>query len=75
MTDTEIEERTAFVLGPQRGSLTISDRRDDGVRTTYTVRSERGDQFNCHVTGIVSVSGRIISDANKNDEFAKNPLI
>jgi hypothetical protein len=58
-----IEERTAFALSLKKGDFTISDRRDSGVRTDYKVQAKSGAQYNCYVTGTVSVTGRIVSDA------------
>jgi hypothetical protein len=77
VTDSAIEERTAFALGLQRGSFTVSERRDDGVRTQYVVLTKAGQRYNCYVTGTFSVTGRIVSDAvcNKPGEAPKNPLL
>jgi hypothetical protein len=77
VSDGAIEERTAFALGLQRGSFTISDRQDDGVRTQYVVKTKAGQRYNCYVTGTFSVTGRIVSDAicNKPGEAPKNPLL
>jgi hypothetical protein len=77
VTDSAIEERTAFALGLQRGSFTISERKDDGVRTQYAVQTKAGQRYNCYVAGSFSVIGRTVSDAicNKPGEAPKNPLL
>lgn len=77
VTDEAIVERTAFALGLQRGSFTISGRQDDGMRTDYKVQTKSGQHYNCYVMGSVSVMGRTVSDAlcNKPGEAARNPLL
>ena len=77
VTDSAIEERTAFALGLQPGSFTISQRRDDGMRTNYEVQTKAGQRYSCYVAGTVSITGRVVSDAlcNKPGEAAKNPLL
>ena len=77
VTDSAMEERTAFALGLRRGSFTISDRRDDGVRTQYQVQTKTGQRYACYVAGSFSVTGRVVSDAicNKPGEAARNPLL
>ncbi|MEN9493690.1 MAG: hypothetical protein RJA63_4139 [Pseudomonadota bacterium] len=58
-----IERNTASALGLERGSFTISDRVDDGVKTNYAVRTNAGKSYACYVTGTISVTGRVVSDA------------
>lgn len=63
VSNDAIEKRTATALGLANNTFTISDRVDDGVRTDYTVKTSNGKQYACYVTGTVSVTGRVVSDA------------
>jgi hypothetical protein len=63
VSDDAIVTNTARALGLNKTEFTISDRADSGVQTTYTVRTKAGKSFSCYVTGTVSVTGRIVSDA------------
>ena len=63
VTSSSIEDRTASALGIDKSEFTISNRRDDGVRTDYNVQTKTGTQYNCYVTGVVSMIGRTVSDA------------
>jgi hypothetical protein len=58
-----IEQNTAKALGLSKGSFTISDRVDDGVKSSYNVKTTAGKQYGCYVTGGISYVGRIVSDA------------
>lgn len=77
VTNESLEQNTAFALGINKGDFTISNRVDEGVKTTYSVKTKSGQQYNCYVTGTVGVTGRVVSDAicNKVGEPAKNPLL
>jgi hypothetical protein len=57
VTDDALQQRTAFALGLERGSFTIGNRQDDGVRTNYVVTTRNGQRYNCYVTGVVSITG------------------
>ena len=72
-----IEQRTAFALGLERGSFTISNRQDEGLRTQYVATAKNGQRYNCYVTGTFSVTGRVVSDAlcSKPGEAPRNPLL
>ena len=63
VTDDAIVTNTARSLGLDKSDFTVSDRADSGVQTTYTVRTKAGKSYSCYVTGTVSVTGRIVSDA------------
>lgn len=63
VTDDAIQRNTAVTLGVDSGALTISDRENDGVKTTYVAKTANGKTYNCYVTGTVSVVGRVVSDA------------
>lgn len=63
VSDDAIERNTAQTLGLAKGSFTIADRVDDGVKSSYTVKTNTGKQYACYVTGTVSQLGRVVSDA------------
>src|SRR6218665_2216224 len=63
VTGEAIERNTAHALGLQPGTFTVSDRADDGVKTTYNVATNTGRRYSCYVTGTVSMMGRVVSDA------------
>ncbi|MES2089519.1 MAG: hypothetical protein V4532_06020 [Pseudomonadota bacterium] len=63
VSNDAIEQNTAFALGLPKGSFTISDRVDDGVKSTYVVKTNAGKQYSCYVTGSVAITGRVVSDA------------
>lgn len=58
----DLESRTSVALNLPKGSFTISDRVDSGVRTDYTVTAGKS-RYACYVTGSISVMGRNVSDA------------
>jgi len=72
VSNDAIEQRTASALGLASSSFTISDRVDDGVKASYTVKTKSGKQYSCYVTGGVSVMGRMVSDPVCN-ELGKSP--
>lgn len=63
VSNDAIEQNTAFTLGLPKGSFTISDRVDDGVKSTYVVKTHTGKLYSCYVTGSVGITGRVVSDA------------
>jgi hypothetical protein len=63
VSNDAIEQNTAFTLGLPKGSFTISDRVDDGVKSTYVVKTKAGKQYSCYVTGSVGITGPVVSDA------------
>jgi len=63
VTDNSIEKNTAHALGLDKGSFTISNREDSGIKTTYNVKTKSGKNYSCYVTGTISVVGRVVSDA------------
>jgi len=67
VTNDAIEKNTAFALGIEKGTFTISNREDDGVKSTYLVSTNAGKKYTCYVTGTVSVVGRVVSDAVCNE--------
>jgi hypothetical protein len=77
VSNDALVQRAGFALGLQAGSFSISDRRDDGVRTQFRVTTKSGAVHDCYVTGTFSVTGRIVSDAicNRPGEAPKNPLL
>ena len=62
VTDDAIQRNTAVAVGVDTPSVDISDRMDEGVKTTYVAKTN-GKTYNCYVTGTVSVVGRVVSDA------------
>jgi hypothetical protein len=67
VTSDAIEKNTAFALGLEKGTFKISNREDDGVKSTYLVNTNAGKKYTCYVTGTVSVVGRVVSDAVCNE--------
>ena len=67
VTNDAIERNTAFALGIEKGTFTISNREDDGVKSTYLVNTKSGRKYTCYVTGTVAVVGRVVSDAVCNE--------
>jgi hypothetical protein len=67
VTDPSILERTAATLGVNQNQLTITDRSDSGIQTSYKAKTADGRTFNCYVTGTISVIGRTVSDAMCNE--------
>ncbi len=63
VSNDAIERNTAMTLGLAKSSFTISDRVDDGIKSSYSVKTHAGKQYSCYVTGTVSVTGRVVSDA------------
>ena len=67
VTNDAIEKNTAFALGIEKSTFTISNREDEGVKTTYLVNTNAGKKYTCYVTGTISVVGRVVSDAVCNE--------
>ena len=63
VTNDAIEKNTAFTLGLEKGTFTISNRENDGVKSTYLVNTNAGKKYTCYVTGTVSVVGRVVTPA------------
>ncbi len=67
VSNDAIESNTAFAIGAEKGTFTISDRVDDGVKSTYAVKTNTGKKYSCYVTGSITVVGRVVSDAVCNE--------
>lgn len=67
VSNDAIEKNTAFALGIEKGTFTISNRENEGVKSTYLVNTNAGKKYTCYVTGTVSVVGRVVSDAICNE--------
>ncbi|WP_038205661.1 hypothetical protein [Xenophilus azovorans] len=67
VTTDALQRNTAFALGLDASAFTISDRVDEGVKTTYRVTTRGGRLYSCYVTGVVSMTGRVVSDALCNE--------
>ncbi|MDR3159225.1 MAG: hypothetical protein LBU11_09525 [Zoogloeaceae bacterium] len=63
VTQDVLQRNTAHALGIEVGAFTISDRVDEGVKTSYRVKTKAGRQYSCYVTGVMSYAGRTVSDA------------
>ncbi|MFA6053067.1 MAG: hypothetical protein WC762_10805 [Methylobacter sp.] len=63
VTSDQLVQNTAFALGLNASDFTISNRIDSGIKTTYSVETKSGQQYNCYVTGTLSIVGRVVSDA------------
>jgi len=77
VTSETLEDRTAFALGLDKGDFTISNRTDSGVDTNYIVKTKKGQEYRCYVSGTISIMGRTVSDAicNKKGQPARNALL
>ncbi|AON53169.1 hypothetical protein [Herbaspirillum seropedicae] len=62
VSNDAIEQNTAQALGLAQGTFTISGHVDDGVKASYSVKTNTGKQYACHVTGGVSIVGRVVSE-------------
>ncbi|MCB6182865.1 hypothetical protein LIN78_04785 [Leeia sp. TBRC 13508] len=63
VSDDAIKENTAMTLGVSKDSLTILNRQDSGIKTTYQAKTKSGKIYSCYVTGSVGIVGRVVSDA------------
>ena len=63
VTDDVLVTNTANALALPKEAFTISNRSDEGVKTSYQVKTKKGATYSCYVTGTVSVLGRTVSDA------------
>lgn len=63
VSNDAIERNTATALGLEKGTFAITDRVDEGVKSSYAVKTNSGKKYSCYVTGTVSVVGRVVSDA------------
>lgn len=62
VTGDDLSTNTARAIGVSPSSVSISDRVDSGIKTTYTAEAN-GNVYNCYVTGSLTVAGRVVSDA------------
>jgi hypothetical protein len=63
VTDDAIVKNTSMAIGLEKSAFTISERENEGLKTTYKVKTNAGKSYSCYVTGTVSVVGRVVSDA------------
>ncbi|AZN36219.1 hypothetical protein [Iodobacter ciconiae] len=63
VTDDAIVKNTSMAIGLEKNAFTISDRENDGITTTYKVKTKAGENYSCYVTGVISMIGRNVSDA------------
>lgn len=67
VTDDAIKRNTAHALGVSTEGVAISNRADEGIKSTYTAQTANGKKYSCYVTGTVTYTGRIVSDAMCNE--------
>jgi len=63
VTDDGIKANTAATLGVSQNELTITNRNDSGIQTTYLAQTADGKAYSCYMTGTVAITGRQTSDA------------
>lgn len=61
--DDNLVKNTAMTLGLSADAFKISNRVDEGIKTTYLVTTTSGKTYGCYVTGAVTLTGRNVSDA------------
>lgn len=75
VSDDKLQERTAFALGLDENQITISGRKQDGMQTNYNVKTNKGAEYRCYVTGGVAMMGQTSAAmCTKKGEAARNPL-
>ncbi|MBX9705989.1 MAG: hypothetical protein K5Q00_07010 [Gammaproteobacteria bacterium] len=63
VTEDAIVQNTATALSLDKSAFTVTNRVDNGIKTTYNVKTVTGKNYSCYVTGTVSYVGRSVSDA------------
>ncbi len=63
VTEDAIVQNTATALSLDKSAFTVTNRVDNGIKTTYNVKTATGKNYSCYVTGAVSYVGRSVSDA------------
>jgi hypothetical protein len=62
--EDHLVRKTELALGMERSAFTISDRVDEGLQTSYTVKTQAGKKFSCYVEGSFSFgTGSVVTDA------------
>jgi hypothetical protein len=51
LSDERLRDNTAMALGQPEESITISNRRDDGITNTYYIAHTPHGTFNCSING------------------------
>lgn len=75
VSDEKLKERTAFTLGLDENQFTISGNKQDGMQTNYNVKTNKGVEYRCYVTGGPAMMGQTSAAmCNKKGEAARNPL-
>ncbi len=59
----DIPRKTAFALGLEPESISISNRHEDDAAVRYTVTTSNGKKYQCYIEGWYNVTGRHSSDA------------
>lgn len=63
VTSDSLEDRTSTALHLSKSDFSIIQREDKGLETDYIVKTKSGTQYNCYVTGGMSITGSLVSDA------------
>lgn len=63
VSNQTIQDKTAITLNLTPSAFTISDRVNEGEKSSYTVSTQRGKKYRCHVTGTASLTGSGLSNA------------
>lgn len=71
VTDSAILENTAVALATSPSNITISNRVDNGVQTSYIAKTTNGKTYSCYLTGTFYMLGPATSQAMCNDEQGK----
>ncbi len=63
VNDDSLVSRTSSALGLSQNDFVISNRVDSGNRTDYAVKTSKKQEFSCYVTGTLTYTGKVVSDA------------
>lgn len=63
VTEDGMKANTAHALGVMPNDVTVSNRQDSGIKTTYIASTKDGRNYSCYMTGTYSLVGKYESDA------------
>jgi hypothetical protein len=72
VTPDTLNRKASFALGLNQSEFSIKNRVDDALETRFDVYTNSGDTYSCYVTGIVSITGRTVSDALCSDRVSNS---
>jgi hypothetical protein len=77
LSDDDITARTAFAIGLNKGDFTITNRSNEGASARYTVRTKRGEDYNCFLGVAPGLAGVQVSEAicTKRGEPMRSSLV